>query len=50
VPQVRFIGSTSNITENEGILTVCAAVGHLPGEIASVNVTVSTQAGTAIGN
>ena len=50
MPQVRFIGSTSNITENEGILTVCAAVGQLPGEIASVNVTVSTQAGTAIGN
>lgn len=50
MPQVRFIGNTASIAENEGILTVCAAVGQLPEEIASVTVTVSTQAGTAIGN
>ena len=29
---------------------MCAAVGQLPEEFASVNVTVSTQAGTATGN
>jgi len=36
------------VTEDEGTLMVCAAVGQLPEEISSVNMTISTQAGTAI--
>ena len=50
VPDVRFIGNASIVTEEEGVLTVCGAVGQLPEALASVNVTISTQAGTAKGN
>ena len=49
VPNIRFIGNASNITENDGILTVCAVAGQLVQEFTPVNVVISTSSGVARG-
>ena len=50
VPNIGFIGNASNITENDGILTVCAVAGQLVQEFTPVNVVISTSSGVAKGN
>ena len=50
VPNVRFIGNAASITEDEGILTVCAVAGQLVQESTSVNVVITTSSGVARGN
>ena len=49
LPDVRFIGDASTVTEAEGNLTVCAVSGQLAAEIVPVNVTISTVSDTARG-
>ena len=49
VPDVRFVGSAQNVTEAEGMMTVCVVSGQLAEEIIPVNATISTQAGSAKG-
>ena len=49
VPDVRFVGSAQNVTEAEGMMTVCVVSGQLAEEITPVNATISTQAGSAKG-
>ena len=49
VPDIRFVGTGSNITENDGILTVCAVAGQLVQEFTPVNVVISTSSGVARG-
>ena len=50
VPNIQFIGNASNITENDGILTVCAVAGQLVQEFTPLNVVISTSSGVAKGN
>ena len=49
VPNIQFIGNASNITENDGILTVCAVAGQLVQAFTPVNVVISTTTGVARG-
>ena len=49
VPDIQFVGTASNITENDGILTVCAVAGQLVQEFTPVNVVISTSSGVARG-
>ena len=50
VPNIQFIGNASNITENDGMLTVCAVAGQLVQESTPVSVVISTSSGVARGN
>ena len=49
VPNIQFIGNASNITENNGILTICAVAGQLVQAFTPVNVVISTTTGVARG-
>ena len=47
---ITFIGSASTVTEEEGVLTVCAVSGQLMEESAPITVSFSTASDTAQGN
>lgn len=49
LPDILFVGNVSGITEDDGVLTVCAVAGQLDPEFAPVNVSISTVSGTATG-
>ena len=49
VPDVRFIGSASSVTEEEGTVTVCAVSGQLTEGATPVTVRFTTASGTAQG-
>ena len=49
IPDVRFVGSASIVTEEEGTVTVCAFSGQLTEESIPVNVSFSAASGTAQG-
>ena len=49
VPDIRFTENASNVTEDDGVMTVCAVAGYLAEEITPINVTISTVPSTAEG-
>ena len=49
LPDIRFIGNASTVTEAEGTVTVCAVSGQLADEVIPVNVTISTVSNKATG-
>lgn len=51
LPDIMFVGNASTLTEDDGVLNVCAVAGQLDEEFTPVNVTISTSTvkGTAKG-
>ena len=42
MPDIKFIGNSSRVTEDDGTVTVCAISGQLAKEFTPFTVTIST--------
>jgi len=49
VPDIKFIGNSSRVTEDDGTMTVCAVSGQLAKEFTPFTVTISTVSNTVKG-
>ena len=49
VPDIKFIGNSSRVSEDEGTVTVCAVSGKLAEEFTPFTVTISTVPNTVKG-
>ena len=49
VPDIKFIGESSRVTEDDGTVKVCAVSGQLAKEFTPFTVTISTVSNTGKG-